>query len=249
MGQSSVSLIIPVYNEEKLIAAALTKCLDALKKDFSDFEIILIDDGSRDNSIQILKEFETKFPEIKVFQNYINLNQGISVQRGYAVATKDYILHNGIDLPLNPGSIKELIDCMGDAHVLVVQREIYSGATLWRRITSKCNIAIRKLLFIRLSKGIRDMNYTQIYRKDIVKMVLPLAKSPAFTTPEMVFRARYAKLKVITKYIAFEARTMGKGSLGKLHDILWSVYDMIRFRYLLSLGIKKHGKQTTQYNF
>ena len=249
MSQKSLTVIIPVYNEEQIITSALDRCIDALKRDFDDYELILIDDGSRDNSISILQEYERKHPKIKVIQNYVNLNQGVSIQRGLAIATKDYVVHNGIDLPLNPYEMKDLIEYMDDADLLILQRQVYSGATLWRKITSKGNIFIRKILFFRLSRGVRDMNFTQIYRREIISQILPLAKSPAFTTPEMFFRAKCNKMKIKTKWVTFEARPVGKGALGKLHDILWSVYDMIRFRYLLLLGIKKHGKPQTKYNF
>lgn len=229
----SLSLIIPVYNEEKLIGPSLDHCISALNDSFENYEIILIDDGSKDNSFMILNNFQQKFHQIKVIQNNINLNQGISVQRGYSIAKNQYAVHNGIDLPLNPVVLKGLVDSMDDIDVLILERKVYQGASLWRRITSKGNILMRRILFPVLTRGVHDMNFTQIYRKEIIPIVMPLAKSPAFTTPEMIFRAKLSNLKVKTIEIDFGARTVGKGSLGKLHDILWSFYDMVRFRFIM----------------
>ncbi|MDB5227216.1 MAG: putative glycosyltransferase [Bacteroidota bacterium] len=240
--EKTISVIIPVYNEEKIVEQSIIQTYEALDRDFNDFEIILIDDGSRDNSLLIMKEIVNKYTNIHLHLNHINLNQGVSIQRGFALSKNEYVLHNGIDLPLNPVVIRELIDLMDDNDLFVLQRNIYSGATLWRRMVSKANIILRKMLFPRLSSGITDMNFVQIYRSRIIKMVLPLAKSPAFTTPEMIFRARFFGLKVATHYVNFLARNEGNGSLGKLHDILWSTYDMIRFRFLLWMGLKKHGE-------
>lgn len=238
----SVSVIIPVYNEEKLVKSAIEDCLRKLDADFEDYELIIIDDGSKDETAQIIKACFSGEPRLVFLPNYINLNQGASAQRGMAVASKDYTVHNGIDLPLDIKDLRALLDDIKDADVLILQRRQYSGATNWRLFTSNINIFIRKLLFPLLTKGVKDMNYTQIYRRSILSAIMPLAKSPAFTTPEMILRAKTLGLKVETRDVVFHPRSHGSGSLGKLHDILWTIYDMFRFRYLLWIGLQVHGK-------
>jgi dolichol-phosphate mannosyltransferase len=238
----SLSLIIPIYNEEKIVKAAIEDCLVSLENDFEDFELIIINDGSRDGTQNILVEFFSSHPRIKLIPNYINLNQGVSVQRGHAMATKAYTVHNGIDLPLKPSEIKTHLENIGDIDVLVLERKKYSGATSWRLLTSNVNILLRKVLFPFLTSGFKDMNFTQIYRREIINKILPLAKSPAFTTPEMIIRARCLNMKIKTVDAEFQERKVGTGSLGKVHDILWTIYDMFRFRYLLWIGINKHAK-------
>lgn len=238
----SISVVIPIYNEEKIVEGAINKCLEALEKDFEDYELIIVNDGSKDNTQQILHNSFSAHPRVVLLPNHVNLNQGISVQRGMAVANKEFVVHNGIDLPLKPVELREKLEVMADADMLVLQRKEYSGATTWRLITSNVNILIRKILFPVLTNGFKDMNFTQIYRRQIISQILPLAKSPAFTTPEMIMRAKYLGFKIITAEAEFQERPHGKGSLGKLHDILWTVYDMFRFRYLLWIGIDKHGK-------
>ena len=82
------SIIVPVYNVEKY----LTKCLDSItNQNFRDIEIICVNDGSTDNSLQILKEYAQKDRRIIVIDQE---NQGVSAarNRGLAVATGDYIL-------------------------------------------------------------------------------------------------------------------------------------------------------------
>lgn len=85
---SKVSIIVPVYNVENY----LTKCLDSLvKQSLSDIEIIVVNDGSKDNSEKIIKEFAQKYPEkIKAFTKE---NGGLSDARNFGIdrATGDYI--------------------------------------------------------------------------------------------------------------------------------------------------------------
>lgn len=240
--QKSLSLIIPIYNEEKLVKTSIDECLRKLDEDFEDYELIIVDDGSKDETSNILKANYNNIPNVILCPNYVNLNQGISIQRAAAIAKKDYVVHNGIDLPLDIKDLRFFLEGTEDFDVLVLQRKEYNGASKWRLLTSNINIIIRKILFPSLTKGIRDMNYVQIYKKNILSRIMPLAKSPAFTTPEMIMRARLLKLNIQIKENEFHARNEGTSSLGKLHDILWTIYDMFRFKNLIWLGLEKHGK-------
>lgn len=240
--KKSLSLIIPIYNEEVLVYDAIKECLTKLEQNFEDFELIIVDDGSKDNTSKIIQENFSNNPHIVFCQNYVNLNQGISIQRALIIASKDYISHNGIDLPLNVNDLKDTLDQCDDFDIIVFQRVQYTGATKWRKLTSNINITLRKILFPKLSSGIDDMNFTQVYPKKIIHQIMPLAKSPAFTTPEIIMRAKLLGCKMHLKELVFHARQHGRGSLGKLHDILWTIYDMVRFRILIWVGINKHGR-------
>ena len=73
------SIIIPVYNVEKY----LSQCIDSvLKQDFTDYEIILVDDGSTDNSPNICDEYAEKYTQIKVIHK---TNGGLSDARNFGI--------------------------------------------------------------------------------------------------------------------------------------------------------------------
>jgi len=61
---------------------------------------------------------------------------------------------------------------------------------------------------------------------------MPLAKSPAFAQAEMILRAKYQKARIKPIAVEYHARSSGRGALGGIHDILWSLYDMFRFRLI-----------------
>ena len=167
----------------------------------------------------------------------------MTVQRGFKIATKEFVTFNGIDLPLAIDEIRAVLEQKKpETDLIVLERKIYSGATAWRKITSNVNFAIRRILFPQLSADFSDMNFTQIYRQSILHDIMPLAKSPAFTTPEFIFRAKLTGLQIEIMDANFYERKHGTGSLGKLHDILWTLYYMLRFRYLTWIGIDIHGK-------
>lgn len=237
----SISLVIPVYNERDLTKPCLSRCIEVLSHDFKDFEIILIDDGSTDGTSDIMEEIAKGDDRIKILHNIINLNVGISIQRGIASANKDFVVHNAVDLPLAPEDIAKLILSAKDCDVFVLERKSYSGYTIWRRIASRINRILLRLLFPFISIGIRDFNFTQIYRNNILVKIMPIARSPAFTTAEMILRAKYNGLRIKSTYVDYRPRTLGKSAFGKPHDVFWSLYDMLRFR------IKYKGKRRASF--
>jgi undecaprenyl-phosphate 4-deoxy-4-formamido-L-arabinose transferase len=226
----SLSIVIPVYNEKESVRNAVLKCIDILSKDFTDYEVILVDDGSTDGTEEIVKELSNQYPQIISIFNYVNLNQGISIQKGFMAASKEYIVHNAIDLPLAINRVSSLIADAKKCDLLVIERKHYEGYRVWRLTTSIVNRSLRRLLFPRLSRHIHDMNFTQIYNRNTINKIMPLAKSPAFTTPEMIYRAMMNGFNVKSVKMEYQPRSRGKGAFGKPHDILWSLYDMLRFR-------------------
>ncbi len=84
-----VSIIVPVYNSEKY----LKDCLDSLvNQTLQEIEIIAIDDASSDKSLEILKEYEMRYPnKIRVYTNFKNLGQGATRNKGIKLATGEYI--------------------------------------------------------------------------------------------------------------------------------------------------------------
>ena len=103
-----VSIIVPVYNTGKY----LRKCLDSLvKQDFSDYEIIVVNDGSRDNSAEIIAEYVSKYDNVKGF---LKENGGLSSARNYGIkkASGKYITFVDSDDYVEVNFLKELYEAI-----------------------------------------------------------------------------------------------------------------------------------------
>ncbi len=225
----SLSLIIPIYNEKPLVEKSVKHCIKILQRDFTDFELILVDDGSTDGSGEIIDKLAKRNKQISVLHNLINLNLGASLQRGMMTASKEFVVYNGVDLPLAIEDIYELVQNMKDCDLLVLERKTFAGYTWWRWMTSQINRFLLSVLFRRSS--FRDFNYTQIFRRTTIPQIMPLAKSPAFIAPEMILRARHQGLRIKSVMVDYHPRTAGEPSFGKPHDIIWSIIDMLRYRF------------------
>ncbi len=113
---AKVSVIIPVYNAEK----TLERCLDALiNQTFSDFEVICVNDGSKDNSWEVLEKYSNKDSRIKAF----NLeNHGVAYTRNFAISKMSgkYLMFCDADDWYEPSMIEEMVNTIEERNVDVV---------------------------------------------------------------------------------------------------------------------------------
>lgn len=231
--QRSVSVVLAGYNEEENIDRAMQETYDAISENFEEYELILIDDASKDNTLSKMLEFEKKHTDVRVFPNFANLNFGSSVLRGLCAAKNDYVVYNACDLPLANNDLVRLLKEMDEnADVLVLERTEYK-TTKWRGITSDVNKLLLKILYPKLTKGTPVLNYVQIYKREIIKSIVPFARSPIFVWPELIFRAKLKGYKVENTQVKCNVENVRKGAFGHPHDIMWGIYEMLRFRIRL----------------
>jgi glycosyltransferase involved in cell wall biosynthesis len=219
-----------------MIAPCVYRCLSVMEKDFDDFEIILVNDGSRDSSENVMRSLAAEDSRVRVLNNYLNLNVGISLLRGFMASHKAVVVNDSVDLPLAPEDIAVFFRRMGGADILVLERDCSRGYSFWRHLTSILNRVLRQGLFPFLSAGFYDVNFAQFIRREILPSVLPFSRSPSFTPAEVIFRARLQGYSVKTERVMYYPRTSGCGAFGRPHDMIWSFYDTLRFRLLLWLG-------------
>ena len=115
-----ISVIIPVYNSEKY----LSRCIDSvLGQTFNDFEILLIDDGSKDNSGKICDEYALNDKRIKVFHNS---NKGVSCARNFGLdhAKGEYISFIDSDDWIGPDFFKDFLGKEGDCYDICFQNYV-----------------------------------------------------------------------------------------------------------------------------
>jgi len=230
----SLSLIVTAYNEAPIIEDCVQTCIAGLAAQFTDYELILINDASTDATGQIIDTLAEAHPTtIKAFHNATNLNMGASIRRGMKEATKGYVTFNAADLPFDPSKYADIINQAPDADMIVVQRIKYKGTTSWRRLSSLFNRAIMKILFPKLKGKIKDTNYFQITKKAALPQIMPQSQGPIFTWPEMIFTARYKGMNVVTVDAEYNPKHERKGAFGKPKDITQALVEMLRFRLRL----------------
>ena len=162
-----------------------------------------------------------------MLRNEQNLNYGVSLRRGLRAARCEWVVHDGMDLPLAPSDFPRFFPSFESADVVVAIRRDLSAHTTWRSITSRVN---RELLRVIFGPRTRDLNFVQFYRKSFVEGLRLRSTSPAFVTPEIIMRAERVGARVREVEADFQRRRAGKAHFGRPKDILWTLRDMLRLR-------------------
>jgi dolichyl-phosphate beta-glucosyltransferase len=98
MDPLSYSIVIPAYNESERIQSSLQKIVAFLSEQSWTAEVLVVNDGSRDNTAQIVRQFATQYPYIRLIENPGNRGKGYSVRNGMLQASGDVVLFTDADL-------------------------------------------------------------------------------------------------------------------------------------------------------
>ena len=222
-----LSVIMAARDEEEGLERALRRTLAALERHTQTFEIIVVDDGSTDGTGEIAERLAAELAPVRVVRNERNLNYGRSLIRGIGAARCEWILHNGVDLPLDPDDLPLFASALREADVVVVRRTDRSANSTWRTLTSGVNALLLRVLF---SPRARDLNFVQFYRRSYAQSVVPVSTGPASVTPELILRAERGGYRVREVEAVFRKRETGRAHFGRPKDILWTLRDMLQLR-------------------
>jgi dolichyl-phosphate beta-glucosyltransferase len=95
--KKEISIVISAYNEEERIGDRLKEIILYLQRKKYDYEIIIVDDGSKDKTVEIVKEFVGKNKKIRLLKNEKNMGKGYGIKRGMLSARKNLILFTDSD--------------------------------------------------------------------------------------------------------------------------------------------------------
>ncbi|MFZ2555910.1 MAG: glycosyltransferase [Minisyncoccia bacterium] len=92
-----LSIVIPAYNEEKRLPRTLARTIPFLREKGFAFEFVIVDDGSKDTTLEVVRELSQTYPEIRLISDGINRGRGAAVKKGIAEARGDLILETDAD--------------------------------------------------------------------------------------------------------------------------------------------------------
>src|SRR5262249_15800790 len=168
--EPNLSMVIPIYNEEENISSLLERLQTALKRLGLRYEIIAVDDGSRDNGAALLKRYATEIPELKIVCLRRNSGQAAAIMAGLDRATGEVIVTIDADLQNDPDDIDKLVSKLNEGYDVVSGcRKDLQDHPLRRNLTSR----IANRLISRIS-GIYLHDYgctLKAYRRSMIRDV------------------------------------------------------------------------------
>ena len=191
---NSLSVVIPIYNDQEVIAELLRRLTAVLEIIVSDYEIILIDDGSRDNSWAIMNEERKHREHLRIARLSRNFGQQNAIAAGLSLTTKELIVLMDSDLQDRPEDIPVLIDA------LLADPEATMAIAQWEeRKDSRMKKAVSRLFQI-VSNRITDIH--QMPRLGIFRVMKKSVVDELRNFPERTATAVSLLYFIGHKYVA-----------------------------------------------
>jgi glycosyltransferase involved in cell wall biosynthesis len=224
-----LSVVIPVYNEKNTIADIIghVKAVEDL-----DMEIIVVDDGSKDGTVKILKDLEKTHPDVKFYYKEKNVGKGDTLRIGFSHTTGDYVIVQDADLEYDPQDYKKLLRALTEEKADVVYGSRFSGT---RKDMSTVQYFGNKLLTIitNLLFGIMLTDMETCYKLMPGDFIRKLQiKSPKFDfEPEITAKILKSGLKLKEVPIHYKGRKYSEGKKITWKDGFAALWTLLKFRF------------------
>ena len=222
----SVSLVIPMYNEELNIEHAVAASFASLERFASDSEIIIVDDASTDASPRIVARLAAEDPRIKVLTHERNRKLGATLRTGFAAATKDLVFYMDADIPFDPDVLGRAMRAMEltGADMIAAYRHDRTMEGMKRGIYTLVYNWLIGLLF---GWPHRDINFSFKLMKRHVLEAIELKSEGSLIDAELVVKAKNHGFSIQQIGIDYFPRSRGVSHLGSFNVVLKILRELV----------------------
>ena len=221
----TLSVFFPAYNEEANIRAAVEEAVRVIDASpfVGDYEIIIVNDGSRDNTLAISHELEAEIPQVRVVDHGVNKGYGAALKSGIAAATKDYVFFTDADLQFDILELQNLLVHL-DRNPVVIGYRAPRRDPLMRLLNAKVwNVLNRTLFGLR----VRDIDCAfKVFRRDLVQE-LDLRSHGAMISAETLIRLQRQGIVIKEVPVSHLPRVAGSPTGAKPSVIIRAFSEMM----------------------
>lgn len=229
---SRLSILIPLYNEEEFIAPLLSRVLAAPLPAGMEREVIVVDDGSNDGSVEIAGEFASRYPGlVRLVRHPQNRGKGAAVRTAIEHATGEFAVIQDADLEYDPceypNLLKPLLDGVADA--VFGSRFQFAGE---RRVQYFWH-AVGNRMLTTLCNMFADLNLTDVhtcykaFRTSLIQSI-PIRNDRFAIDPEITIKLAQRQARVYEIPISYHGRTYEEGKKIGFKDALEAFYVVLR---------------------
>jgi glycosyltransferase involved in cell wall biosynthesis len=228
-----ISIVVPCYNESKTLETIITRVLVA---DVSGLEreIVIVDDGSQDDSVNIAKALAERHPNIRVLEHKTNQGKGAALRTGFEAATGEIILVQDADLEYSPSDYPRLLAPILDDRADVVYGSRFRSGSEMRVLFFWHNVG--NSLLTLFSNMMTNLNLTdmetcyKVFRREVIQAVTIQEDRFGF---EVEITAKIARMPVRPRIyevgISYSGRTYSEGKKITWKDGIRAIWCILRY--------------------
>jgi glycosyltransferase involved in cell wall biosynthesis len=220
-----LSFFFPAYNDAGTIASLVIRAVQTISRLTSDFEIIIVNDGSRDSTAEIADELARTYPQVRVVHHRQNRGYGGALRTGFATATKDLIAYTDGDAQYDPSEIDALWKQLTPDADMVNGYKISRADPLHRVVIGRMYHHTVKFLF-RLQVRDVDCDF-RLMRREIFDRVR-LERDTGVICLEMMRKIQDAGFRIVETPVHHYHRTHGRSQFFNVRRIFWTGVDVMK---------------------
>lgn len=227
----SISLVLPAYNEADNIEPLIAEAVPALEANAEDYEIIVVDDGSQDDTAAVTRRVIEKYPQVRLVQHPKNQGFGAAVFSGFTHAVKDWIFYTDADRQFVLSELSRFVPLMHQADLIAGYRAPRRDPPL-RVLYGKGWSLLCTLLF---GYTVRDVDCGfKLFRREIIERLASQIQSRGATfSIEWLVRAKRAGYRFVELPVTHRPRVAGSQTGANLKVIGRAFRELVRFRLQL----------------
>jgi len=227
MNSLSISVVLPAYNEEENIKNTLSECIDFLDKQFEDYEIIAVNDGSSDGTKKKIEIMARKFSRIKLIEHSVNQGYGAALNSGFENASKDYILLMDSDGQFDIKDLDLLIPSVTGENVILGYRKTRADNFVRNLNANLYNLYIKLLFGLR----VKDIDCAfKLFPRTAYNKIKPVNSRGALYSAELLIKLSRNGFKFKEIGVNHYPRSYGEQSGANLAVILKMFKESWAFR-------------------
>jgi|SRR3989339_505331 len=230
-----LSVFFLCYNEEKNIANTVTAAIPIIKKIAATWEVIVVNDGSKDNSAIVLEKTQKKYPNIRIITHPQNRGYGAALKSGFYNSRYQWIAFTDGDGQFDFNDIYNLVSTQKKTSAdMVIGYYLGRKVPIYRIWGSKLwQLAV----FILFGLNVKDIDCGfKLVNKKVINTIPKLeAERGPFITSELLVKAKKSGFKIVETGVHHLARLHGEATGTKLNVILAGFKDLIRLWFKLNL--------------
>ena len=222
--QHSVSWVLPAFNEEGNISQALHRARDVAESLFSEYEVIVVDDGSTDQTAAVVSDVVSKDPRVRLISHGRNLGYGEALRTGFKNSTKELVFVTDADNQFDCGELIRFLPWIDHVDVVAGYR-LRRRDNFVRRLYAQAWNALVRVLFY---APVRDIDCAfKLFRRSVFDRI-DLTSVGAMVNTELMVKMGRSGISLVEVGVLHYPRTAGQARGANPKVILRAFYELFR---------------------